>query len=206
MVVTNPPPSMSRVLGEAGSLPSNPSRLADLLPATSFNCSACSARFASQKALSQHCRIMHKVVSVMPNIVGSICVCQVCCTNFHTRTRLIAHLSDTRIRSKVRGTNCRAVFLADPSMHAVRSDSDHAIHKEAIREAFRRGHTHQIAVRPASKGKPSVLKGTRAGCGLAPVVRRRITCKTSAPSAIVLPVVSVVDLAESQLVPLVLLQ
>ena len=147
-----------------------------------FQCSMCSTKpFASQKALDQHARIKHNVISVINRTIPEIPVCPICSTNYHTRERLVAHLSETRVRSQVRRTNCRTEFLAlgwpllSPSQLASFSERRKADAK-VMRKA---GHTCTLAEAPAKRGAPAVLKSIAAVRKLPVWCRFRIRAKTS---------------------------
>ena len=119
-------------------------------------------------------------------MIPDIAVCPICNTNYHTRARLVAHLSETRVRSQVRRTNCRTEFLAlnwpviSPSLLA-----DVNRHRNAdARKQRKAGHTHTLAEAPARRGAPSVLKGMAVARKLPVWCRYRIRTKTSYDSII----------------------
>ena len=99
--------------------------------------------------------------SVINRTIPDIAVCPICNANYHTRERLVAHLSETRIRSQVRRTNCRSESLAlgwpvlSPSQLASFNQRRNADTKNMRRA----GHTHTLAEAPVQRGAPSVLKG-----------------------------------------------
>ena len=165
--------------------PPVPSTVIDVGPlrvCAAFQCSACSAKlFASQKALDQHARIKHNIVSVIHRIVPDIAVCHICYTNYHTRERLVAHLSETRIRSQVRRTNCRTEFLALgwPVLSPSQLASFNARRNADAKKMRRAGHTHTLAEAPVQRGAPSVLKGIAVVRKLPIFCRYRISSKTS---------------------------
>ena len=65
------------------------------------------------------------------------------------------------------------------------------IHRQDLREARKSGHTHVIAVRPAARSEPSVLKGIKRRASedaqpAVPTARRRLTYKQPPPEAYLL--------------------
>ena len=115
-----------------------------------WTCAVCSVNgispcFQSAKALAMHCRIKHGVKNPMRFFVDSDGVCPCCKTNFQTRLRCLAHLSDTR-RPK-----CRDEILpgAMPplTIEAVRRLDD--IDRNEQRKAWRSGHSQPLATTPA---------------------------------------------------------
>ena len=131
-----------------------------------LTCSICSARgFKDQKALDQHCRTRHGIRNPVVQFVGSILKCPVCSTEFHTRLRLITHLSDKRVRSKVRGVSCRDAFLrsgpepVSPDALAELNRVNDAMRAKAMKE----GHTHPICVRSALRTSACILEGLSNG-------------------------------------------
>ena len=150
-----------------------------LVTTSSFVCSRCGDRFASQKALQAHSRSKHRTRSEVVARVGDIAVCPICHTNFHSRLRLITHLSESRVRSVKRGVSCRTEFLqaAFPLVDEVELGRLNDIDRRSRREARTRGHTHEIAHVPASRTLPSVLtKAIR--------IRRRLSVKTTVPAGV----------------------
>ena len=130
-----------------------------------FGCTLCNVSFTSKKALDQHCRIKHHSRSEVALRLPDISVCPVCFTNFNNRARLLVHLSETRIRSKVRATNCKIEFLKLPQ-YQLRVCTDEASkiqieQRDLIKKARDLGHSHVIASVPSKRGSCSVLKGSR---------------------------------------------
>ena len=146
-------------------------------------CDICNVSFSSVKALMQHDRIKHKRVSRLSRCIGDISKCPVCGTEFQNRIALISHLSDLRVRSKVRGTTCAAIFteagaplLPDDVIVAL-NERD----KVVRRDAAKAGHSH-VLIR-----KPAVPERTKCTAGISPSLlaqvqphglRRRLTAKT----------------------------
>ena len=143
-------------------MPGTASNVCPARVCATYQCSMCVAKpFASQKALDQHARIKHDQVSLVNRTIPDIAVCPICNTNYHTRGRLVAHLSETRVRSQVRSTNCRTQFLALgwPILPASQLASFNERRNASARRMRKAGHTHDLAEAPARRGAPSVLKG-----------------------------------------------
>ena len=136
--------------------------------------------FKSLKALNQHARIKHGKTSAIARSLPDITICPVCLSNFHERSRLVSHLSETRTRSATRGTNCHFEFLKIPGAvlpeGTIPSAELRGRQKEAFASARKKGHTHVIAEKAATKGRDSVLKGM---VSKPYHLRRRIPTKTS---------------------------
>ena len=66
--------------------------------ASNCSCSVCGFRFESERALKMHCRVKHQARSKVKSWCGDDNRCCVCGLTFSTRLRLIAHLTDSRIR------------------------------------------------------------------------------------------------------------
>ena len=144
-----------------------------------FVCSDCPGKsFSSEKALLQHKHIMHNRMSCIPSRVGDWSVCPVCDTDFHSRSRLIAHLSDRRNRSVNKPSSCHHAFMSDPSLHGSSSEALNDQHRSTLSAAYKDGRTHEIAHLPAVRGRPSILKGV-ASLKLQGILRRRILRKSS---------------------------
>ena len=74
-------------------------------------CSKCSASFLTHKQLSVHYWAKHQVKSKVRDYIGDISVCPTCGTNFHTRVRLVKHLSVTVVSAKNKTQTCAQAFL-----------------------------------------------------------------------------------------------
>ena len=152
------------------------------VPCFSFTCNQCNASFPTNKALMQHARIKHGIKCCIQNLVGDETVCPVCATEFSHRHALIAHLSDNRVRSRVRATSCKAAFLAmdRPAPPVELVQSLNLVHRRKLGDAQRLfGRTHVLVGKPANKPVKSVLSGVPAY-----VLRRvdpighRVRCRT----------------------------
>ena len=120
-----------------------------------FTCSLCasSPAFKSAKALASHIRCKHKVTNPLNKYIDNSGICPVCKTNFHSRTRVLAHVSETRIRNKSGRQTCRQILQAGhfPEIsESILADATLAARTER-REAQRRGRTHALATLPAKR-------------------------------------------------------
>lgn len=119
-------------------------------------CAMCSDPFSSSKALSQHARIKHGARNPMRFYIKDG-VCPACKCDFVTRSRCIAHVSDSR-RDK-----CRKVLLGghfkmlSASIVQKLDDQD----KVLVNKAKRSGHTHPIAVGQAKNAKGKAIGRAR---------------------------------------------
>lgn len=144
-------------------------------------CSHCEAVFPSLKAMEQRARIAHKIRSLPAMCVLDISTCSICHTDFN-RIALIAHLGDTRVRSRIRNICCAPEYRKTdpPPLPAEEFVRLNDIARLARKRAFDQGHSHVIQQAPAKRprrvdcGIPAVvLKLVQAGG-----VRRRLACKT----------------------------
>ena len=101
--------------------------------------------FPSAKACNQHMRIRHAIKSPVKVYIDGSGVCPICQTNFSSRLRVLAHVSDTR-RPK-----CRDQILAGacaPLPRAVFSKLE-AKDRSSLKAARKQGNTHVIATQSA---------------------------------------------------------
>jgi hypothetical protein len=64
-----------------------------------FACDLCPApgpSFSTAKARDQHLRVKHGITSSVKMYIDGSGICPICMTNFRSRSRVIAHVSDTR--------------------------------------------------------------------------------------------------------------
>ena len=138
------------------SLDSVPSGSAPMAMVCQHVCETCPNRpaFASAKALHQHCRKMHGYRDPTAKYINGSGVCPACKTNFKTRLRVLAHVSD------VRRPKCRDVILsgAFPEMSCADLSKLALADREARKQARRDGHTHPLAV-----GSATTARGKRIG-------------------------------------------
>ena len=117
-----------------------------------WTCEVCANKpcFSSSKALKQHERIAHKLVSPVKAYIGDITVCPKCGTNFKSRLRLISHLLDRR-----RGTCQSFVIESLPKVPEATYRSLELRDNALLSAARKSGHSHALAVDVAitSRGK-----------------------------------------------------
>ena len=119
-----------------------------------YKCTHCSASFGTSKALGSHCRAKHKSRTGLSCYVGLSKRCPVCMVSFSSRTRLLAHVSDSRNRG-MRALTCHDVLragLCAPVPEAEHSEACQA--DRALRRTARRsGHTQPLSEAPAKRRK-----------------------------------------------------
>ena len=119
-------------------------RVGNVLPGA-FACSQCAdAVFASKKARTCHERIAHGVKCNARLYAGSDGLCKACGTVFSCRTRLIAHLTDSRRPACIRFARERLVPLADDVVQRL-----DARDREARKAARRSGYSQPLSAAPA---------------------------------------------------------
>ena len=121
-----------------------------------LTCSICGAterkQFSNQKALLAHVRAKHGIRTEVRRYVKDG-ICPICRTDFKSRIRCIAHLSDTRrpkCMDRVLGGECAAL----PEVFVRELDSHDRI---ARRKAVKDGHSHPIAVGHATTGQGKTI-------------------------------------------------
>jgi hypothetical protein len=111
--------------------------------ALTWSCDSCGDRFATSRALESHQRAKHGARLAIKQFVGSA-TCPSCSTDFRTRLRCIAHLSDRR-RPK-----CTQWVLSNCTPFSpkelLRLDE---VDRAARRQAQQQGRSHAIASLPA---------------------------------------------------------
>ena len=123
-------------------------------PLTTFRCSLCPApenltNFLSKKALDSHIRSRHKVKTEVRILAPESGKCMVCKAQFQSRLRLIAHLSDTRVRRD----RCRVKVLSGDirPLSAATVERLDNVDTMLRREAHRSGRSHPLAVGQARR-------------------------------------------------------
>ena len=113
---------------------------AGVAPFVCFECPQHPA-FVSQKALLQHRRIRHNYRDPIVAYVDGSGICPACGTNFQSRLRCLAHLSDTR------RTRCRDTILAGsfPTSTVKQLAAREELDRVARRTAQQNGRSHAIA-------------------------------------------------------------
>ena len=113
-----------------------------------FACKLCAnpqPAFSSGKALASHQRTMHGIRSPMRLYADSHGICPNCGTLFHTRLRLLAHLTDSR------RPRCRLAILNGDytPLSANRVQELDVLDTAARRDSHKLGQTHPIAIQSA---------------------------------------------------------
>ena len=108
------------------------------------SCSVCSANFESERALAMHMRFKHQSRSQVGRWCGGDCVCVVCGQGFSTRLRLIAHLTDSRVRFGRQP--CHKFIHRFPMLAAAEQERLDLIDRAARRAAQRKGCTQPKSV------------------------------------------------------------
>ena len=128
-----------------------------------FACEQCGFSFEDRRRLAVHSWSKHKQTSRIREYVGNESKCRICKVEFHTRDRLLKHLSERRVRSKHRKYTCAELWMdQDPPKvdDAVLCGLESSV-KECRKRARREGHRHTIVERPAEASEPSILKKRR---------------------------------------------
>ena len=107
-------------------------------------CLECDAAFATVKALAQHCRAKHGRKSVYRTFAPENGICGACGTEFCSRTRLIAHLSDGRRQNCFLWLQQNSVPLCEAEVQ--RLDQLDRVRRKAARQA---GHTQPRSSQPS---------------------------------------------------------
>ena len=143
----------------------------------------CGLVLKSARALAMHERMKHAAGSTVKAWAGATGVCCVCGTQLSTRLRLIAHLSDRRIRGNRQP--CCSLLHRFPQVEAAEQHRLDELDKLARSAARRRGNTQPLSAAPAKRPRPQPLDAQQ-NCLelLQPVVkRRRITTKQPDPTS-----------------------
>ena len=108
-----------------------------------FACAHCGARFPTSRAMESHMRAKHGQRLAIKQFIGSS-KCPSCGTDFQSRLRCIAHLSDRRrtVCSEWVQKNCRPIGSS-------RLDKLDEVDRAARRKAQQQGLSHATASMPA---------------------------------------------------------
>ena len=107
-----------------------------------FRCTQCASQFSSNKALLQHRWTKHGFRDPLTRHIGGSGVCASCRTTFHTRVRVLAHVSDRRNQT------CGLRILGNvPSLSKDEIVTLEHNDREARNTARKNGHIHAIASR-----------------------------------------------------------
>jgi len=115
-------------------------------PVDTHKCSICDYVAENVRALGSHIRAKHKKLDSLTDFLGNSSRCPVCCVDFASRTRLVAHITDKRVRGK-KPITCRQVLaagLVTPISHDELTAA--RMHDRSDRRAaFKRGHSQPLA-------------------------------------------------------------
>ena len=134
----------------------------------------------TERGLLAHTRRKHGVRTPVAAFLADSSICPACGTDFHSRVRLLTHAADKRVRSITRGKSCyqQIMDMQLPRVPLGELERLQKQEREECRDAGRRGHSHPLAINPAKRTKPSVLKQQRSD-----YVRRRLVGKQPPPAA-----------------------
>jgi len=116
--------------------------------------------FSSSKALRSHMRVAHKVRNPLRVFLDGSGRCPVCCVEFRSRTRCLAHVSESRCRGKSRVT-CRSIleggtFQPLPPHIVATLDEDDRCHRRSARASGRSQPLTEVpAKRARIRGQPA---------------------------------------------------
>ena len=121
----------------------------------------CNQGFPSRRGLAAHKWAKHRVKTEIRKHIGDISQCSVCGVDFHSRERLIKHLSERRIRSKHRNATCNDIFLdlSPPLVPESLLLQLETRDGQFRRSARRSEHRHVIAHILSVGSKQSILEG-----------------------------------------------
>ena len=126
----------------------------------SFTCQICNASFDCRRSLACHQWAKHRITSDFRKYVGPISKSPICEVEFFSRSRLIKHLSERRLRSKHRTRTCQDALL-NSNLAQVPEHILEPLEAENTRErkvARKLGHTNVLSSRPAQPTRASILK------------------------------------------------
>ena len=163
-----------------------------------FVCNLCDERpaFKNAKALASHQRTKHKLRNPLTDYLDDSGICPVCSSHFHNRVRLLAHVSETRKRSKTSHATCRELLLrgAFPKISVELRTAAGMKDREMRRAAQRAGRSHVLADLPAKRRRlnagAAITSDIRVSTAPTPThtscadTRRRLRCKTTVPNAV----------------------
>ena len=134
-------------------------------PPSSHRCVTCGLLFKSSKALETHMKSKHKTQASASSKIGRSCVCPCCYTQFASRTRLLAHVSEKRNRG-TRTFSCSNLCASNlvKAVDAAEFEEAVEIDKRARTSARKSGHTVPLSESLAKRPKTgtSILAQQRA--------------------------------------------
>ena len=124
-------------------------------------CSICGKLLANEQLVAGHKWSAQRTHSNIRDLVPDTSKCPICETDYFSRSRLIKHLLEKRVRSKNRAKSCRQEFIdsnptpVDPEILA---DSERQGFHEG-KAARISGHTNVFAKKPCQRSTEHILKG-----------------------------------------------
>ncbi len=109
--------------------------------------------WSTSKALEAHCRTKHKVLCQWRYYADEKGICPICKTDFKSRIRCLAHLSDRR-RTK---SSDKILESGVSKLSQAIVDKLDLADRTFRREAHQSGHTHPIAQKPATRHNGRVV-------------------------------------------------
>eukprot|EP00973_Karenia_brevis_P008882 1202729-Karenia_brevis.AAC.1 len=76
-----------------------------------YECEVCHKLFATSKARDSHMRAAHKQFNPVFSKIGDTSICYACHVDFCSRTRLLCHLGEKRLRAKSKKKTCAQIIL-----------------------------------------------------------------------------------------------
>ena len=160
-----------------------------LMPAVALSnvCSVCSSCFASSRALATHMRTKHARRSELRTYLDGTGKCPVCCAQFSSRIRCLAHVSEKRCRGRSQ-VSCRSRLQTGsyPALPADIVASLDAADALLRRGARKQGRSAPLVIAPARRTKQRAVpdcallaeplarsNGKRAALPLSPVNFRK---------------------------------
>ena len=113
----------------------------------SFVCDLCNASFPDSKALASHKRAKHNVRTNARLYAYSDALCRACGVKFCTRTRLIAHLTDSRRTKRLRWVESNVKPLDDETARQL-----DLLDRQVRQDALNNGYNQPRYSAPAMKG------------------------------------------------------
>ena len=142
-----------------------------------FSCEVCGDLLGDWRRLAVHKLLKHGIKNDVRCFVDDVSRCPVRDVKFHTRARLIKHVSERRVRSVRRTAKCQQLYMISTAYRVTAGllqklkERD----KRACKDARRSGHSNVIAGVPCRRHRPSILKrnGTGEQPGPSNTKRRR---------------------------------
>ena len=111
-----------------------------------YACPDCGYTAATERALASHRRKKHGLRHQLADLIGTSNICPVCAVAFPTRSRLMAHVADRRVRGS-RATTCHnilklGVVKPRPSDEV---QASREIARSEHKSSYARGHSQAIA-------------------------------------------------------------